>query len=120
VVSEVLTEGNDEIMSLTGDVTSYNKKYLSENKSSYPHRLQAALVAKTIEKSEEIETIIDGDFSTGSIDDYKHGIALSTSSKLSEAAKSLFPFATEFGAEFDNPPRMLKEFDQINGQSNEK
>jgi hypothetical protein len=29
VVSKVLTEGNDEIMSLTGDVTSYNKKYLS-------------------------------------------------------------------------------------------
>ncbi|CBY20343.1 unnamed protein product [Oikopleura dioica] len=117
VVSKVLTEGNDEIMNLTGDVTSYNKKYLSENKLSYQHRLQVALIAKTVEKSDDIETIIDGDFSTGSIDDYKQGIALSNCLKLREAAKSLFPLATEFGAEFDNPPRMLKEFDQINGHS---
>ena len=29
VVSKVLTEGNDEIVNLTGDVASYNKKYLS-------------------------------------------------------------------------------------------
>jgi len=76
-----------------------------ENKLSYQHRLQVALIAKTVEKSDDIETIIDGDFSTGSIDDYKQGIALSNSLKLREAAKSLFPLATEFGAEFDNPPR---------------
>jgi hypothetical protein len=80
-----------------------------ENKSSYPHRLQVALVTKTVEKSDEIEVIIDGDFSSGSIGDYKQGIALSNSSKLSDAAKSLFPLATEFGAEFDNPPRYSHE-----------
>lgn len=77
----------------------------SENKSSYPHRLQVARVAKIVEKSDDVESIIEGDFSTGSIDDYKEGVALSKSSKLSEAAKSLFPLAIEFGAESDNPPR---------------
>lgn len=114
LVLKVLREAHDEIvkMTLTDDVKDYNQRYFKENKASYKHRLQVARVMKVLNATDDVSDILDGEFVNGSIKDYKHGLAIVYSDKLLSAAKSMYPLALEFGAESENPPRMLKEFDQ--------
>ena len=98
---------------------------ISENINSYPHRLSAALAdsAASGNYSRVNEIITSGEYNSGSIEDYIDGIALVKKAKvdtefLISVAQRHYPMAVAFGASRDDPPRMLKEFDQSQLGSN--
>lgn len=127
VVNQIITEETDQIVKMvkTACPAECNRQFLAENKNSYPHRLSAALAdsALTGNYSRVHEMITSGDYNTGSLEDYTDGINLLKKAKINSeflisVAQRHYPMAVAFGASRDDPPRMLKEFDQSQVGSN--
>jgi len=127
IVKQILVEETEKIEEIVKEKCpiELNQKFLTENIESYPHRLSAAKIESQLSKSHSkvSEIIRAGSFEKGSIEDFQAGLDLLKSGKIEsgfllEKAQEKYPLATAFGAKKDQPPRMLKEFDQSQIGSN--
>lgn len=127
IVKQILTEETEQIVKINKleDPLELNKQFLNQNLNSYAHRLSAAQVEFHQKGEKPVdEIILSGPFNrTGTIEDYEDGLILLKRAKknsdfLLKEANTDYPYAVAFGALNDDPPRMLKEFDQsqvVNG-----